>query len=204
MECSVVELKSASVEDDVYVLEFSHSMNVLAASLSSSVIALLSPETCVVVGSILHNNPINQIGFAHEHSSTGPNALYTLSNSTCSLWDVRGDLKQPSLIIAHDPAYDKECTIGGFGKGFLSGDLNVGTVFCAGDHAGNLIFWDLRNPGHQLGKLEEIHTEAVTQVRFHPSAGNVLFSGSDDGLVQKFDLNSGDPDDTLQCSKLTF
>lgn len=48
-------------------------------------------------------------------------------------------------------------------------------------------FFDLRNPGTILGSYVDSHTDAVTQVTFHPGKPSVLLSSGEDGLVCCFD-----------------
>ncbi|GJP53737.1 hypothetical protein CLOM_g13825 [Closterium sp. NIES-68] len=51
-----------------------------------------------------------------------------------------------------------------------------------------ILLWDMRSC-RLLGRLEDAHTEDVTQVRFHPLHRTALISASLDGLICRFDLS---------------
>ena len=59
---------------------------------------------------------------------------------------------------------------------------------------------DIRNPQHMLGSFEELHTQDVLQVRFHPLRPSRLFSGGEDGLIAELDLLQADPDEAVETS----
>jgi hypothetical protein len=51
-----------------------------------------------------------------------------------------------------------------------------------------------------LGSFEELHTQDVLQVRFHPLKPSRLFSGGEDGLIAELDLLQADPDEAVETS----
>lgn len=55
---------------------------------------------------------------------------------------------------------------------------------------GSLFLWDRRTSG-QLACLDDTHMDIITVTRFHPANSNILFSGSDDGLIAAFDFTNG-------------
>ncbi|KAH8698819.1 WD repeat protein [Talaromyces proteolyticus] len=57
--------------------------------------------------------------------------------------------------------------------------------------------WDIRSPGEKKQQYVESHNDDVTELQFHPTRHNVLLSGSTDGLVNLYDINIADEDDTL-------
>lgn len=57
-----------------------------------------------------------------------------------------------------------------------------------------MICWD-RRTNRQVAMLNECHTEAVTQVRFHPNKKEKLVSASVDGLMCVFDTKGDINDD---------
>jgi WD repeat-containing protein 89 len=97
------------------------------------------------------------------------------------------------------------------GLPFFSGDCN-GRAVAAGSEQGEICLWDLRSPKRVLGVLDELHTDEITQLKFHPIHRSMLFSGSVDTLMTKFDLAAPSLDDALQMvystdqpvRKLTF
>ncbi|CAI6008633.1 unnamed protein product [Closterium sp. NIES-65] len=51
-----------------------------------------------------------------------------------------------------------------------------------------ILLWDMRST-RLLGRLEDAHTDDVTQVRFHPLHRTALLSAALDGLICRFDLS---------------
>jgi WD40 repeat protein len=56
-----------------------------------------------------------------------------------------------------------------------------------GTEKGRIRFIDLRKAGELIGSYVDSHTDAITQVKFHPHDPHVLLSGSEDGLMCLFD-----------------
>ncbi|KAJ3046405.1 WD repeat-containing protein 89 [Rhizophlyctis rosea] len=73
--------------------------------------------------------------------------------------------------------------------------LAAGTEL-VGDDA-KILFWDVRNGLAPLAEFIECHSDDVTQVRFHPEQPNAMMSGSTDGLVCLYNLETFDEDDAL-------
>lgn len=46
-------------------------------------------------------------------------------------------------------------------------------------------------------QYDEVHSDDVTELRFHPSEPHVLLSGSTDGLVNVYDTRISDEDDVV-------
>jgi WD40 repeat protein len=68
-----------------------------------------------------------------------------------------------------------------------------GNVVAAGANS-QILCWDWRTK-QQLACLEDCHTEAVTQVAFHPTKKEKLVSASVDGLMCIFDTKGDINDD---------
>jgi len=66
----------------------------------------------------------------------------------------------------------------------------------AGAGSSSVHVWDLAAPGVVTSYLDS-HTEDVTQVRFHATHADLLYSASVDGLVCQFDTSVADEDDAL-------
>ncbi|CAN0282665.1 unnamed protein product, partial [Laminaria digitata] len=58
-------------------------------------------------------------------------------------------------------------------------------------------FYDLRKTGKPLGTYSECHSDAVTQVRFHPTKRSFMLTGSEDGLMCFFDTGVSTEEDAL-------
>jgi WD40 repeat protein len=189
------------------ITQLSPQYNNIVAALSNKQLAIVTLDQPTVTALIDVQTHINQTCVATQF----PNCVCTVSNAACAIWDLRTKGNQ-KLVFAdylkcnvsdhQADAFD----LGPFGSGFISGDMNSASFFATGDHLGNIHIWDLRMPekllNQHLGSISEFHTGMVTDVKFHPSYPNFLFSGSEDGLVQKFDLNAPNVEDSLVCGKV--
>lgn len=66
-----------------------------------------------------------------------------------------------------------------------------GNVVCAGTDAGidsRILFFDIRNPSKVLGEINDVHSDAVTRLKFQHSDNTKLLSGSMDGLMCDLDI----------------
>jgi WD40 repeat protein len=198
--CHPVQLQPGA-----YVLQLAHKLNNLAGALSDQTCAIIDLQTAAIRSGIEVLAPINRIEFAHTLNE----CLFTVSNASCALWDLRAhNSKLTFAEYLNCPVEDHDSdafALGPFGSGFLCGDMNDSGFFATGDHVGNIQIWDIRMPNKvvatPLGVISEFHTGMITQLRFHPNFSNILFSGSEDGLVQKFDLNASHVEDSLICGK---
>ncbi|KAI9199241.1 WD40-repeat-containing domain protein [Polychytrium aggregatum] len=62
--------------------------------------------------------------------------------------------------------------------------------------AAKLCFWDVRTQ-NALVAFNEVHSDDITQVRFHPTHGEALMTGSTDGLINLYNLATLVEDDSL-------
>ncbi|KUL90218.1 hypothetical protein ZTR_02118 [Talaromyces verruculosus] len=106
------------------------------------------------------------------------------------LWDARSSQRAsvemrvekniPILSLTCDP---------------MSHTVVAGTELDA--YQASVALWDIRAPGTIRQQYVESHNDDVTELQFHPTRKNVLLSGSTDGLVNLYDINIQDEDDTL-------
>eukprot|EP01083_Nonionella_stella_P066766 176084_1 len=101
----------------------------------------------------------------------------------CNVWDVR------TPRVVHEFRAQ--------GERFHSVCSNGSLIAVGG--TGHISFIDLRT-GRIMNKLRDVHIEEITQLLFHPSSPTTLLSGSVDGIINVFDINVADPDDSLQTS----
>jgi WD40 repeat protein len=202
--CHAVQLSQG--DQAPCVLELGHIDTHVLAALSSKSIAIIELDRGAIWGALDVQAHINKMCT----STAFPNCLFSVSNASCALWDLRapGTQKLTFANYMSCPVSDHQTEafdLGPFGSGFISGDANSASFFATGDHLGNIHLWDLRMPekllNRPLGHISEFHTGMVTGVRFHPIYPNLLFSGSEDGLVQKFDLNAHHVEDSLLSGK---
>ncbi|CAI5523240.1 unnamed protein product, partial [Closterium sp. Naga37s-1] len=166
-----------------------------------------------------HPGTVTDLGFAEAaFGGAGPGKEVLLSSSAESavyVWDARAR-SQAGVFPAYGGAGELwSCSGGGGSTGHLlaaGGNSQVrrglggkemwpvggailqwgrGVFFRrpAGGKRGFQIFlWDMRS-SRLLGRLEDAHTEDVTQVRFHPLHRTALLSAALDGLICRFDLS---------------
>ncbi|KAG6003035.1 hypothetical protein E4U21_002423 [Claviceps maximensis] len=69
------------------------------------------------------------------------------------------------------------------------------------NHSASLHLWDLRSlpQGQAQAHYQDLHSDDITELAFHPSNPAVLLSGSTDGLVNIYDTRIADEDElTIQ------
>lgn len=117
-------------------------------------------------------------------------------DGTIKLWDSRDNLSAASLTL-HEaqsrPFSALACHLNGFyiAAGTESASEGLGDV--------SVLVFDVRGPDTApIRNYRESHTDSITQLAFHPTAENILMSGSTDGLVSLFDVNEAEEEDALQ------
>jgi WD40 repeat protein len=65
------------------------------------------------------------------------------------------------------------------------------------DYQASVLLWDIRSAAQPRIQYNEIHSDDVTELNFHPLEPNVLLTGSTDGLVNILDLRISDEDDVV-------
>jgi WD40 repeat protein len=67
------------------------------------------------------------------------------------------------------------------------------------NHTASIFLWDVRSSPSPKAHYQEVHSDDVTELVFHPVDPAMLLSGSTDGLVNIYDTRIADEDDlTLQ------
>ncbi len=125
-----------------------------------------------------HTAPIHEVRFANplEH----PNILLsTAEDGNILVWDIR----TRQNIMKFQPK-DRN----GNAVQIFTCDIR-GNMIVAGGENGSIYFYDIRS-NELLAHSNIVHEGDVTQVRFHPTQPNFLFSGSEDGLINVYDLNN--------------
>ncbi|XP_045474346.1 WD repeat-containing protein 89 [Harmonia axyridis] len=123
------------------------------------------------------------------------NLLWVAShNGLINLWDLRSNKAVSTFSDTLDDKEDKD-------KKFNSFDISSsGNVLCAGtnkfEEDSFLLFWDIRK-SELAGGFWESHMDDITQVKFHPSDSNKMFSASMDGLINVYDLSRSSEEDAL-------
>ncbi|CAM9407447.1 unnamed protein product [Hapterophycus canaliculatus] len=162
-------------------LETNCDNKMLAAALSSLEINLYSTETMDLTGQLKgHSGPLTQLAFAPSDSSS----LFTASeDGTVRGWDTR--------------SRGTTVTLGKKGEEIFSMALGYDGRLCAAGKDCLIEFYDLRKAGKPLGIYEECHTDAVTQVKFHPHKRSFMLTASEDGLMCFLDTEVSIEEDAL-------
>ena len=177
---------SLGAKPDTYLYKLAQAQTALATIGSDDVLRLFDPTL----------KTLFKASSCHEGVSCLdvllPNTFATAGrDSLIRLWDSRArkvaELSEPngkplSAIACHGERY--------IAAGTDSAKEGLGDV--------SVLLFDVRNPAVPLRNYAESHTDAITQLAFHPTQANVLLSGSIDGLISLFDIDQADEEDALQ------
>ncbi|XP_034945462.1 WD repeat-containing protein 89 [Chelonus insularis] len=203
----ILSMEDVVSTDETYILELCGTQN----EPEFRVCAALSDYSCIVynVGETLskfitlnHNSsPIVGVKFS-PHSK---NILYTATKygfiTVC-------DLRAKGKIIAELKDNSSEGKLKPLASFDISCDdrlVAAGTEHVGGDAF--ILFWDIRynnskpdSKNNLLGGYWESHMDDVTSLQFHSTKGDILASGSTDGLINVFDLTQSSEDLALNYS----
>ncbi|GKT43162.1 putative white-brown complex 30 [Colletotrichum spaethianum] len=160
-----------SSQQDVYVLDIQRLGAGLAAISSDQKLSLFNPAR-------LGHGPIKSYPTSHGNLTClktfdWQNSIVCTAgeNGEVSVWDMRESSKPQ---VAH---------------------FAVGTEFQ--NHMASVLLWDIRAGPTQRLQYDEVHSDDVTELRFHPSEPHILLSGSTDGLVNVYDTRISDEDEVV-------
>lgn len=127
-----------------------------------------------------HASGINDVEWAPGHDS-----VFAVADEagTTTLYDTRSAVAALSHILSQTAINS------------ISFNPLQPSTFATGDSNGETRVWDLRNLENSLYTIKQ-HTDAVTQLKWHPTLHNVFGTSSNDKLVRLFDLGK-DKDDGL-------
>ncbi|KAL0468977.1 WD40-repeat-containing domain protein [Neurospora intermedia] len=148
----------------------------------------------------LNQGPLKKVQTNHgniscaEVFSVGNSIVATAGeNGTVSLWDLRSDAANTPVLQIGTP--DE-------GPGLLSlacseqtNTLAAGTELA--NHQASILLWDLRSPHVPKIHYDEVHSDDVTELSFHPANPHLLLTGSTDGLVNVCDTRITDEDEVV-------
>ena len=148
----------------------------MAVSTSAHTIALLDPTTMKPSASFAkaHDDRINELTFAPAKTLVSGS-----SDGTVKIWDAAQAGPLATLRCADDEVWSVSAE---------------GSYLAAGTNKA-VVVWDVRQTRTPLARYE-MHTEAVTQVRFVPGTRR-LVSGSMDELVCVLDTSQQEEDDAV-------
>lgn len=120
----------------------------------------------------------------------------SVSNGTVACWDTRtgltkpvwtlqGTSKAPYLCVEPSPNDANTVVVGTEQYGHGDSDIDI---------------WDIRSKAAPRSKYNEVHSDDVTVLQYHPDAAHhagILLSGSTDGLVSVIDTTIAEEEDAV-------
>ncbi|ROV93280.1 hypothetical protein VSDG_06859 [Cytospora chrysosperma] len=177
--------------DPAYVLEIIPVAGGLAAISSDQKLSLFDPLR-------LSQGPQKTIRTAHGNitcarafDASGSVVCTAGENGTVSLWDLR--LDGPKAQVAAPAGGD--APIVSLACSTLGSAIAAGTEYA--HHQASILVWDARAGSAPRIRYDEVHSDDVTELNFHPTSANILLSGSTDGLVNVCDTGIADEDDVV-------
>ncbi|KAG6024683.1 hypothetical protein E4U41_001709 [Claviceps citrina] len=177
---------------DVYVLDVHRTEAGLAAISSDQQLSLLSPSR-------LGDGPVSAWRTQHgnvtalrvfDDDGNGAVVCTAGEDGTVGVWDLRQ--KGPAARVmqfdaAPAPILSLSCSPS-------TNTIALGTELQ--NHAASLLLWDVRSrPSSPRAHYQDLHSDDITELAFHPSDPAVLLSGSTDGLVNVYDTRLSDEDE---------
>ncbi|KAJ6442642.1 WD domain-containing protein [Purpureocillium lavendulum] len=187
--------------DAVYVLDLHRTAAGLASITSDQRLTLLDPARFGGGGSgaasswaLAHGGGVSAL-----RVFDGPAGLVCTAGEDggVAVWDLRaaGDAAKVAQFKASDaPILSMACSAS-------TQTIAVGTELA--NHTASIYLWDVRSTPAARAHYQEVHSDDVTTLRFHPTQAALLLSGSTDGLVNVYDTRVVDEDElTLQTLNL--
>ncbi|KAK3945431.1 WD40-repeat-containing domain protein [Diplogelasinospora grovesii] len=176
-----------------YVLEVMPVAAGLAAIASDQSLCLFDPLR-------LNQGPIRKIRTNHGNLTCAK--AYSVAESTVATTGEDGTVSFWDLRINDSNAQVHR--IGGGGPSLLSlaragqtDTLATGTELSDQLHQASIQIWDLRSAVAPKVQYDEVHSDDVTELVFHPENPALLLSGSTDGLVNICDTRISDEDEVV-------
>ncbi|KAK1837178.1 WD40-repeat-containing domain protein [Podospora conica] len=177
--------------DQTYILDLIPTTSGLAVTSSDQRLCLFDPLR-------LSQGPLKSIQTNHgnltsakAYSPSESIIATTGENGTISLWDLR---------LA--PSHAQALQIQSGGAPLLSlacspttTALAAGTEFA--NHQASILLWDIRSPAAPRLQYNEVHSDDITELTYHPTTPTLLLTGSTDGLVNLCDTLVPDEDDVV-------
>jgi WD40 repeat protein len=161
-----------------YVFEIAPTMDgtSVLSSMSDNTLTITSTEELrAVCRTKAHKATINHI----EASRISPSLLYSCADDKKVYgWDVRC-FEKPVLQISHQ---DEVAAV----------SVGISGTLLASACGSSIFFFDIRAfdgnstsavNGRKLGIYSDIHSDTITQLKFHPTQGHILASAAEDGLI---------------------
>ena len=109
----------------------------------------------------------------------------TRAGLTKPVWSLQGTSRAPYLCVEPNPSDANIVVAGTEQYGHGDSDIDI---------------WDVRQPAAPQSKYNEVHSDDVTVLAYHPDSAQhagILLSGSTDGLVSAIDTTIAEEDDAV-------
>ncbi|CBQ71071.1 conserved hypothetical protein [Sporisorium reilianum SRZ2] len=120
----------------------------------------------------------------------------SVSDGTVACWDTRAGLMKPVWTLQGTSKAPYLCV--------EPSPSDVNTVVAGTEQYGHgdsdIDIWDIRSVAAPKSKYNEVHSDDITVLQYHPDAANhagILLSGSTDGLVSAIDTTIAEEDDAV-------
>ena len=179
-------------------LSTSYGTGTLLAIADDSTLTLIDKTSGVVAEShrAFKDARITQAKPLSSSSSTTGSFVASVSDGTVACWDtrvglsrpvwtLRGTSKAPYLCVEPSPNDGNTVVAGTEQYGHGDSDIDI---------------WDVRSAAAPNSKYNEVHSDDITVLQYHPDAVNhsgILLSGSTDGLVSAIDTTIAEEDDAV-------
>ncbi|KAK0753866.1 WD40-repeat-containing domain protein [Schizothecium vesticola] len=180
-------------EQQTYVFDLLPTVAGLATTSSDQRLCLFDPLR-------LNDGPLKSIQTNHEnlicakvYNPAESIVATTGQNGTISVWDLRLDPSNAEALHIGDGAslpalLSLACCP-------QTNTLAVGTELA--NHQASIIIWDVRSPAVPQLQYNEVHSDDISELNYHPATPNLLLSGSTDGIVNLCDILLPDEDDVI-------
>ncbi|KAG5912566.1 hypothetical protein E4U42_002182, partial [Claviceps africana] len=183
---NVAQHAFSAPEQDLYVLDVHRTDAGLVTISSDQHLSLLSPARVA-------DGPLSRWHTGHGNVTAlrvfdGHAAVVCTAgeDGTVGVWDLRKGGRVAHFQAADAPILSLACSPS-------TGTVALGTELQ--NHAASLHLWDLRGAAAPRAHFQDLHSDDITELAFHPADPAVLLSGSTDGLVNVYDTRVPDEDD---------
>ena len=190
--CFQQRISSDDTDSGEYIFEVESMLDytTLVTSMSDNSLTLSnSSDLRTIAKTSAHSSTINRI----EVSKVNPHLLFSCSDDRKTLgWDTRC-FDKPALVINQS----EEVTA-------LSVGVN-GTLMATASES-KINFYDIRffnggsSTGQRAGKLgsyADVHSDMITQLKFHPIKTQLLTSAAEDGLICIYDTSTSETEEAI-------
>ncbi|CAK7209936.1 hypothetical protein SEUCBS140593_000652 [Sporothrix eucalyptigena] len=175
-----------------YVLDLIPLASGLASISTDGNISLFDPSRIGAGPKRIYVTDHGNLTSARAFDAAGSVLATAGENGTVALWDLRDSATGPQSSVK----------VGSCGANVMSLACDLATQSVAVgtelvDYQASIVIWDIRAGPTPKVRYNEVHSDDVTELNFHPTNGNILLSGSTDGLVNVCDTRIADEDEVV-------